>query len=95
MDEAHPQKPSPEGQSLAEIPPCRYVIVGAEEPPPPRFSANLLLFGAAGAGALFLLGASMTPTVGATHSTRLKWQQRQLEIEEAAQDAELTDCPRE
>jgi hypothetical protein len=89
MDDAHLPKPSPETESLAEIPPCRYV--SAEEPAPPRFSANLLLFGAAGAGALFLLGASMTPTVGATYSTRLKWQERLLEIEQAARDVSSID----
>jgi hypothetical protein len=91
MDNAQPAPPLPPKGSLAEIPPCPYVRDDA--PPGPNFSASLLLFGAAGAGALFLLSATMTPTMGATRSARLKWQDRLLQIEQAEQEA--TACPEE
>jgi hypothetical protein len=47
-----------------------------------------LLIGAAGAGILLLMSGSMTSCRGATRSSKLQWEQRQLEMEQAAQEAQ-------
>mgnify|MGYP003337078719 CR=1 FL=1 len=41
----------------------------------------------AGAGALVLIAGFMTPTVGATRSTKLEWQRRKLLMDQAECDA--------
>ncbi|HEY2415797.1 MAG TPA: hypothetical protein VGI40_26390 [Pirellulaceae bacterium] len=88
MDE---QKKSEESQeeSLASVPPNPY-----EPPVKPlaplvkKAGVEAALFLAAGTGALFLLGGMMLPAVGATRSAKLKWGERQLEIEQAEIDAQ-------
>ena len=41
----------------------------------------------AGAGALVLIAGFMTPTVGATRSTKLEWQRRKLLMDQAECEA--------
>jgi hypothetical protein len=43
----------------------------------------------AGAGAILLVSAGTTSTMGATRSTRLKWEERKLQIEQADCDAHV------
>lgn len=46
----------------------------------------------AGAATLFVLTAGLsTRTAGATHSTKLKWEKRQQEIEQVIQETENTE----
>jgi hypothetical protein len=47
-----------------------------------------LIAGVAAAGvSLFMLVGFLTPTMGATRSTRLKWQERQNQVDEAVKTA--------
>ena len=77
-------------ESLAEVLPTPITASDATSP------ANILLstaiFTAAGAGAFFLLAGTMMPCVGATRSAKLKWEERQLQIEQAERDANVSDC---
>ena len=41
----------------------------------------------AGAGALVLIAGFMSPTVGATRSTKLEWQRRKLLMDQAEREA--------
>jgi hypothetical protein len=95
MDPNQPQEPKKE--SLAQLGPSPYVAEGAHERAGYRLGVGttFLLAGIGGIGAFLLIEATPQHVEGATRSMQLKWQQRQLENEKAAQDAELTDCPRE
>ena len=88
MEESQLPEPRKDDDSLADVPPTPIAN------DPPSLAANLvkgvLLVGAAGAGILLLLSGSMTSCRGATRSSKLQWEQRQLEIERAAQDAQAT-----
>jgi hypothetical protein len=53
-----------------------------------RLAKGCLLLGAAGAGAFMLMCAFAGTCVGATRSSKLKWEQRQLEVEQAEHDAQ-------
>lgn len=56
---------------------------------PPGVNAALgtVALTVAGAGALVLIAGFMTPTVGATRSTRLEWQRRKLLMDQAEREA--------
>ena len=73
-------------ESLANIPPtpARDDAIGT---PGTNFAKLFLLMSAAGAGIFALIGSTQTACMGATRSAKLKWQERQLEIEQAARDA--------
>ncbi|MCE9553365.1 MAG: hypothetical protein K8T91_08305 [Planctomycetes bacterium] len=51
-----------------------------------RVTKGLVAFGAAGTTLFFLLGNAVTPCMGATRSSRLKWEERERQID-AAVDA--------
>ena len=42
-----------------------------------------------GGGAILLIAGTMTPAVGATRSTKLEWEKRKLQIEQAEQDLQV------
>jgi hypothetical protein len=72
-------------QPLADVPPSPL-----PNPLGQSFSEAILNVGvilAAGAGAFILFAGTMTPTMGATRSTKLKWAERQRQIEQAARNA--------
>jgi hypothetical protein len=75
-------------ESLADVPPTP---LGFEAEPEPAswFGKGLLLLGVAGAGVFVLISGSMTTCMGATRSAKLKWQERELEIEQAVRDANI------
>ena len=88
MDQQRKHEESPE-ESLASVPPTP---IDVEQSPRPRnVGLNAALLAGAGVGAFFLLAGTMTPCVGATRSAKLKWEERQLEIDQAEQDAESID----
>jgi hypothetical protein len=71
-------------ESLSKVPPTPMI-----EPVIPK-SWNVPLIIAAGAGALALIALLPAPCAGATRSAKLKWQERQRQIEQA-QIAEIDD----
>ena len=82
-------EPAKSDESLADAPPTPVSS-------PPTLSAsnlgkNTLMLGVAGVGALFLIGGTMTPCMGATRSAKLEWQERNAEIERAERDARARD----
>ena len=84
------------GDSLDLAPPNPYdAPVTPLTPLVKKAGIEAALFTAAGAGALFLLAGTMTPCVGATRSARLKWEERQCEIEQAEHDAESSDSEKQ
>ena len=73
---------------------------GEPEPVEPGFDLRKWLGGACavvlGTGAfLFLAGALVTPTMGATRSTQLKWEKRERQAQEAADRAARESKPAE
>jgi len=73
-------------ESLANVPPTpmepeRVTRVG-------NLALGAVVLTAAGAGAFLLIAGTMTPCMGATRSTRLEWEKRQQEIEQAEREAE-------
>ena len=76
-------------ESLAAVPPTPVETPIAA--PARNVAINAALFTGAGAAALFLVAGTMTPCVGATRSAKLKWEERQMEIEQAERDANATD----
>ena len=54
-----------------------------------------LIIGTAGAAVLALVGAGLTPTMGATRSRRLQWEERQAAIREVMvqQEEEVPSPP--
>jgi hypothetical protein len=74
-------------ESLAAVPPTPIESTRAEQAGGLALGAILLT--AAGAGALLLIGGTMTPAVGATRSAKLEWEQRKLQIEQAERDAQV------
>ncbi|QDU74258.1 hypothetical protein Pan97_12650 [Bremerella volcania] len=86
-------EPSKSDESLADVPPTPVTA-------PPTHSANnfglnALVLAAAGAGAFFLIGGTMTPCMGATRSTQLQWQERNAQIEQAECDARARESQSE
>jgi hypothetical protein len=91
MDEPYKQnEPNPD-QSLADVPPKP---VFSEELQPERgmfTGTGVMTIVTVIGGAVFLISA-LTPAVqGATRSSKLIWQQRQAEIEQAECNAKLSD----
>jgi hypothetical protein len=87
MEESQlPEEERKEDESLADVPlspiPPDHGSLGA------RLAKGVLVLGALGAGAFVLLTGFTTPCLGATRSSKLKWEQRQLEIEQAEHDAQ-------
>ena len=85
MNESLPPDEDWPDESLADVPPIP--IVEDEALSGSRFG-TVVVRSLAGMGALYLIGMLMTPTMGATRSSKLKWEQRQQEIEEAERDAQ-------
>jgi hypothetical protein len=84
MEEAMQPEDERDDESLSDVQPVpmkEEVSTGIES-----IVNGLLLLGAAGVGWL-VLGVLMTPTMGATRSSKLKWEQRQHEIEKAEREA--------
>lgn len=80
-------------ESLAAVPPSPYEVPATPLTPlVKRAGVEVALLTAAGAGALFLLAGTMTPCIGATRSAKLKWDERQQQIEQAQCDAESNEC---
>ena len=83
LESSEPQNPEqPLGddssnESLSKVPPTPII-----EPVIPA-SWNLPVIIAAGAGALALIALLPAPCAGATRSAKLKWQDRQRQIEQA------------
>lgn len=75
-------------ESLASVPPTPS---DDRLPPAAHIAMGTVALTIAGAGAIVLIGGAMTPTMGATRSTKLEWQQRQQQIEQAAQRANQND----
>jgi hypothetical protein len=85
MEESHDPRQEDEGQqSLAEVEPTPLDALTLLAR---RLAKAMVLIGAAGAGVV-AVGALFLPAIGATRSAKLKWQQRELEIERAAADAQ-------
>jgi hypothetical protein len=64
-------------ESLAQVPPTPMI----EPAIPPSWNVPVII--AAGVGALALVALLPAPCVGATRSAKLKWQERQHQIEQA------------
>jgi hypothetical protein len=83
MEEYRKPEESPD-DSLADVPP-----MPVPRPIPfslgPALDAALLTV--AGTGAFLLVASMTTPTLGATRSSKLVWQERQRQIEQAERDA--------
>ncbi|EAQ81370.1 hypothetical protein DSM3645_23301 [Blastopirellula marina DSM 3645] len=88
MDE-RPQSDESLNESLADVPPSPVTA-------PPLSASNRGLNAVtvivAGAGAFVLLAGLTTPTIGATRSTKLQWEERNLQIEQAVRDAKSCDA---
>lgn len=88
MDET----PQPE-ESLANVPPTPVTVPPAHKPS--NFGMNSLVLAAASVGAVFLIGGTMTPCMGATRSAKLEWQERNAQIEQAEFDARTRESEQE
>jgi hypothetical protein len=81
-----PNEPRDELESLANAPPTRVERIASSAA---GFVTATLALGAIGLGTgLFLREATTTRCAGATRSTKLQWQQRQLEMDQAADAAQ-------
>jgi hypothetical protein len=74
-------------ESLADVPPTS--VDPANALPARDLALGAIVLTVAGAGTILLIGATMTPTMGATRSTRLEWERRTLQIEEAERNLQL------
>lgn len=76
----------PDDQSLANQPlqPVEDLTVNI----PTKAGGGILVASAATAALFMFVGSTMMPCIGATRSARLKWEQRQAEIEQAANDVD-------
>ncbi|REK19465.1 MAG: hypothetical protein DWQ37_01315 [Planctomycetota bacterium] len=77
---------------MADVPPAPVPAASAERPV--GKGLLILLTSVAGVGAMVLFGMSSRTTHGATRSSKLEWEQRQLEIEEAVRDAQAEEGER-
>jgi hypothetical protein len=76
-----PEKPAESStDSLASVPP---IPEEGRVPLLANISMGTISMAVAGAGAIVLIGGTLTPTVGATRSAKLEWQRRQQQIEQA------------
>jgi len=86
MEPPFPPDQEPRDESLAKLPPTP--VTDQQVATAAGFVKGLALISTVGAGAILLMSSVMQPTHGATRSAKLKWQLRQLEIEQAQRDAE-------
>ncbi|TWT33418.1 hypothetical protein [Blastopirellula retiformator] len=86
------EKPT-DDKSLADLPPVAETLPPST--PLKSRAVDAILFIIAGAGALVLLGGTLTPCMGATRSAKLKWEERQMQIEQAVRDAEASQSETE
>jgi hypothetical protein len=85
---SEPQKPDEsQDESLASVPPTPMTTVPG--PQSSNLALGAVILTAAGAGAILLIAGTMTPAAGATRSTKLEWEERKLQIEQAECDAQL------
>jgi len=91
MDESEKPVESPD-DSLSSVPPQPV----SDKPAIPlgNYALNAAVCSIAGAGAIALISATMTPCVGATRSSKLQWEERQQQIEQAIRDANFDDSER-
>jgi hypothetical protein len=83
-----PQQPDEsKNESLAEVPPTPLDV--AHAPRATNLALGTIALTVAGAGAILLISGTMTPTMGATRSTKLEWEERKLQIEQAERDAQV------
>ena len=84
---AHEKPDESSDESLAAVPPTP---VDAEQV---SLLSNLgmgtLSLALGSVGAIVLLASTMTPCVGATRSSKLEWEERQLQMEQAQRDAQI------
>jgi hypothetical protein len=86
MNESEKPDESPD-ESLADLPPKP--VDDSSVPLAAHIGLGAIAWSVAGAGAIVLIAGSLTPTMGATRSTKLEWEQRKLEIEQAVQDSQV------
>jgi threonine dehydrogenase-like Zn-dependent dehydrogenase len=86
MDESEKPDES-QNESLAAVPPTP--VDKASVALAGNIGLGAIALTVAGAGAIALIAGSMSPTMGATRSTKLEWEQRKLQIEQAEHDAEI------
>ena len=75
-----------QNESLAAAPPTP--VDEARIPLTGNIGLGAIALTVAGAGAIALISGSMTPTMGATRSTKLEWERRKLQIEQAEYDVQ-------
>lgn len=86
MEESMQPQDRRRDESLAGLPPM--AVPPEEAMSAMRLLTGAFLAGAAGLGAICLVSMMSVPTHGATRSSKLKWEQRQQEIERAQRDAQ-------
>jgi hypothetical protein len=74
-------------ESLAAVPPTPIDV--AQLPPAGNLALGTIMLTAAGAGAILLIAGTMTPAMGATRSTKLQWEERKIQIEQAERDVQV------
>jgi uncharacterized protein HemX len=89
MDERR-KADEPQDESLANVPPKP--VAASQMKAAIYVGLNAALLTAAGAGAIILIAGTMTPCVGATRSTKIQWEDRQLQIEDAERDAQSNEA---
>jgi hypothetical protein len=87
---SEPKQPdeSPD-ESLAAVPPKP--IDQEQLPRSANIALGTIALTMAGAGAIVLIGGSMTPAIGATRSMKLVWEQRQLQMDQAERETNHCD----
>ena len=88
---SEPKKPdeSPD-DSLAAMPPKP--VEEEQLPLGANIGLGTVALTVAGAGAIVLIGGSMTPAMGATRSTKLLWEQRQQQMQQAERETNHCDA---
>lgn len=79
----NPSQPEPNSDPPAGDPPLPVETL----PPGVNAALGTVALAVAGAGALVLIAGFMSPTVGATRSTKLEWQRRKLLMDQAEREA--------
>lgn len=88
MDE-NPNQRHPDDEPLSEVPPAP-VVQNSSSEAGMTFGEFVVLVGG-GIAASFLFAATMLPCVGATRSAKLKWAERNDQIEQAERDARIAE----
>lgn len=86
MDAANPQEEKRQDDSLGNLMP--EPVRDDDRPSIGMLQGGLIVCGVLG-GALLLVEGTTTRTMGATRSAKLKWQQRQVEIDQAQQNVRI------